>query len=226
MVDRKIDPKGAGQGRPLAAFVPGVADQPLGLQVPDQVLVVQDPVDAELRLAEVRRESAAGQGRLQSEPVSVERRGAHEHFLIRAGERRLVAAREAQGAVAEDALVVEDDLVNQRVAKMMLENMGCTVDVASSGEEAVALFETRVYDLVLVDCRMSGMDGYQTTAALRKMEAGERHTPIVAVSADTSDGVRERCLEAGCSDFATKPIAPETLVSLLSTWGGPGGNRG
>lgn len=109
------------------------------------------------------------------------------------------------------ALVIEDDLVNQRVAKMMLENMGCIVDVASSGEEAVALFETRVYDLVLVDCRMSGMDGYQTTAALRKMEAGERHTPIVAVSADTSDGVRERCLAAGMDTYIAKPVHAEDL---------------
>jgi len=109
------------------------------------------------------------------------------------------------------ALVIEDDLVNQRVARMMLENLGCVVDVASSGEEAIALFETRVYDLVLVDCRMSGMDGYQTAAALRKMEAGERHTPIVAVTADTSEGVRERCLAAGMDAYIAKPIHVEDL---------------
>jgi CheY-like chemotaxis protein len=94
---------------------------------------------------------------------------------------------------------------------MMLEKMGCTVDVASNGDEAIALFETRVYDLVLVDCRMTGMDGYQTTAALRKMEAGERHTPIVAVTADTSEGVRERCLAAGMDTYIAKPVHEEDL---------------
>ncbi len=109
------------------------------------------------------------------------------------------------------ALVIEDDVVNQRVSKMMLENMGCIVDVASSGEEGIALFETRVYDLVLVDCRMPGIDGYQTATALRKMEAGERHTPIIAVTADTSDGVRERCLAAGMDTYISKPIHTEDL---------------
>jgi signal transduction histidine kinase/DNA-binding response OmpR family regulator/PAS domain-containing protein len=109
------------------------------------------------------------------------------------------------------ALVVEDDAVNQRVAKMMLEKMGCVVDIASSGSEAVALFETRVYDLVLIDCRMPGMDGYETTAILRRMEAGERHTPIVAVTADTAPGVRERCLEAGMDAYIAKPVHEEDL---------------
>ncbi len=109
------------------------------------------------------------------------------------------------------ALVVEDDTVNQRVAKMMLEKMGCVVDVASSGNEAIALFETRVYDLVLIDCKMSGMDGYETTEVLRRMEAGDRHTPIIAVTADTSAGARERCLGAGMDGYITKPVRSEEL---------------
>ena len=109
------------------------------------------------------------------------------------------------------ALVVEDDAVNQHVAKMMLEKMGCLVDVASSGSEAIALFETRVYDLVLIDCKMTGMDGYETTAALRRMESGDRHTPIVAVTADTAAGVRERCLRAGMDAYIAKPVHEEDL---------------
>jgi CheY-like chemotaxis protein len=113
------------------------------------------------------------------------------------------------------ALVVEDDAVNQRVTKMMLEKMGCVVDVASSGPEAIELFETRVYDLVLVDCRMPGMDGYETTAALRRMEGDERHTPIVAITADTSEGVRERCLEAGMDAYIAKPVHAEDLQHAI-----------
>ena len=84
----------------------------------------------------------------------------------------------------------------------------------------MALFETRVYDLVLIDCKMTGMDGYETTAALRKMEGGERHTPIIAVTADSSPGVRERCLSAGMDAYIAKPVHEEDLkyeIERLST---------
>ncbi|HLJ53557.1 MAG TPA: response regulator, partial [Chthonomonadaceae bacterium] len=109
------------------------------------------------------------------------------------------------------ALVVEDDSVNQRVARMMLEKMGCLVDVVSSGSDAAAYFETRIYDLVLIDCKLADMDGYETTALLRRMEGGERRTPIIAVTADTAAGVRERCLDAGMDAYLAKPIHEEEL---------------
>jgi CheY-like chemotaxis protein len=115
-------------------------------------------------------------------------------------------------------LVVEDNPVNQRVAVRMLQRLGLGADVASDGLEAVESFSRQPYDLILMDCQMPGLDGYEATARIRQIEGTERHIPIVAMTASAMRGDRERCLEAGMDDYISKPVTIETLESVLGRW--------
>jgi signal transduction histidine kinase/CheY-like chemotaxis protein len=112
-------------------------------------------------------------------------------------------------------LVAEDNPVNQRVARKLLERIGCTVDVASNGKEALAMWEKQQYDVLFLDCQMPEMDGYETAACIRKRENGKRHIPIVAITAHAMAGDREICLRAGMDDFLAKPFKPEDLLTHL-----------
>lgn len=120
-------------------------------------------------------------------------------------------------------LLVEDNPVNQLVAQAMLENLGCTVDVASNGREAVDAFLERTYDLVLMDCQMPEMDGYQASTAIRKIESDSHReqrssTPIIALTAHAMDGARDECLEAGMDDYLSKPFLQDELRQILQRW--------
>ena len=97
----------------------------------------------------------------------------------------------------------------------MLKTAGYPCDVANNGQEGVAAFSSGAYALVIMDCQMPVMDGFQATAAIRKQEAGKKHTPIVALTADAVKGNRERCLKAGMDDYLTKPVLPETLLGVI-----------
>lgn len=113
-------------------------------------------------------------------------------------------------------LLVEDNPVNQMVALRLLELLGLHADVASDGVEAVDVAEWQIYDLLLMDCEMPNMDGYQATAEIRRREADTgRRTRIVAMTANAMSGDRERCLEAGMDDYIAKPIQLETLQAAL-----------
>ncbi|MDA0179838.1 response regulator [Solirubrobacter phytolaccae] len=122
------------------------------------------------------------------------------------------AAREREEVV----LVVEDNLVNQRVAERMLHHLGYQVAVAGDGREALAMLERQRYALVLMDCQMPVMDGYEATTAIRAGETGATHLPIVAVTANVSKGDRERCLAVGMDDYLTKPLRPDRLGAALA----------
>jgi CheY-like chemotaxis protein len=118
-------------------------------------------------------------------------------------------------------LVVEDNAVNQEVTKEMLGIMGCRVEVAKDGGEAVDAVRDRVYDLVLMDCQMPVMDGFEATAVIRRMESRDRSTPrlpIIALTADAVEGDRERCLAAGMDDYLAKPFTQEGLRGILERW--------
>ena len=115
-------------------------------------------------------------------------------------------------------LVVEDNAVNQRVTTRMLQNLGIRADVAGNGREAIALFETLPYDLVLMDCQMPVMDGYEATKEIRRREPSDRRIVIIALTADAMDGSRDRCIEAGMDDYLTKPLRIEELTHTLRTW--------
>jgi signal transduction histidine kinase/DNA-binding response OmpR family regulator len=116
-------------------------------------------------------------------------------------------------------LLAEDNRVNQEVAKAMLAKLGLSVEVANHGEEALALAEAQSFDLILMDCHMPVMDGFQATAALRQREAaGGRRLPVVALTANAMEGDRNLCLAAGMDDYLAKPYSKAQLVDVLSRW--------
>ena len=113
-------------------------------------------------------------------------------------------------------LVVEDNAVNQRVAVRMLEKQGCRVDVAANGVEALEMLKALPYDLILMDCQMPEMDGFEATAEIRRREKlSGHHVPIIAITANAMQGDRERCLEAGMDSYIAKPIQLEELRKAL-----------
>ncbi|HXE72394.1 MAG TPA: PAS domain S-box protein [Candidatus Nitrosotenuis sp.] len=115
-------------------------------------------------------------------------------------------------------LVAEDNLLNQQVAAAMLARLGCRVEVASSGREALEKLEAAPYDLLFLDCQMPEMDGYQTVGELRRRQAGRWRLPVVAVTAHAMVGDRERCLQAGMDDYITKPLKMADLEAALRRW--------
>ena len=117
-------------------------------------------------------------------------------------------------------LLAEDNVTNQLVAMKILEKLGYRVDVAASGGEAIAGLKKIPYDLVLMDCQMPEMDGFEATQRIRSGEAGENHrsTPIIAMTARAMQGDREKCLEAGMDDYLPKPINTAALIDALDKW--------
>ncbi len=116
-------------------------------------------------------------------------------------------------------LVVEDNAVNQRLAVRMLEKMQILPDLASNGLEAVELFQLRPYDLILMDCQMPEMDGYEATREIRRLEAaGTTHVNIVALTAVALSGSRERCLACGMDDLIVKPVQMAALMAAVRKW--------
>ncbi len=115
-------------------------------------------------------------------------------------------------------LVVEDNVVNQKVATKIIEKLGYHTEVANDGLEALERTKSTTYDLVFMDCQMPVMDGFETTAEIRRHEGESRHTPIVAMTAHAMRGDRERCLHAGMDDHIAKPITLSTVKGLLQKW--------
>jgi CheY-like chemotaxis protein len=119
-------------------------------------------------------------------------------------------------------LVVEDDMVNQMIIEDMLKVLGCEVQVVGNGEEAVrAAAQQQQLDLIFMDCHMPVMDGYEATRCIRLEEGvhGKRR-PIVALTADTLQEDRERCLASGMDDFISKPVSRQQLAATISRWTG------
>jgi PAS domain S-box-containing protein len=116
-------------------------------------------------------------------------------------------------------LIAEDNAVNQKVALGYIQKLGYRCDAVGNGLEAIHALEEHAYDLVLMDCQMPEMDGYEATQAIRsRTHAAFSHIPIVAMTANAVKGDRERCLEAGMNDYITKPIKLRELSVALKRW--------
>jgi len=115
-------------------------------------------------------------------------------------------------------LVVEDNIINQRVVTLMLTKLGVSVELACNGHEAVERYRPGVFAMMLMDCQMPVLDGYSATAQIREKESGVARIPIIAMTAHALRGDREQCLAAGMDDYTSKPISLDVLKAVLTRW--------
>jgi CheY-like chemotaxis protein/HPt (histidine-containing phosphotransfer) domain-containing protein len=115
-------------------------------------------------------------------------------------------------------LVVEDNAINQKLALNQLRKLGYAADAIDNGPAALDMIAQGSYAAVLMDCQMPGMDGYATTAEIRRRESGRRHTIVIAMTAFAQAGARERCFTAGMDDYIAKPVRLEALEAVLARW--------
>jgi len=147
-------------------------------------------------------------------------------FEVPLGAVAAVPAEDGVGAAGDvptaRILVAEDDAVSQLVVATMLKKMGCVVDVVADGEAAGLAAAAVHYDLILMDCHMPGIDGFEATRRIRddEFERSRGHTPIVALTADALAGDRERCIESGMDDYMTKPVSSAMLAACVERWTG------
>ena len=186
----------------------------------------------EMMGGEMAVESEAGQGSTFSFTARMKRAVTQDLAgPMDAGSNQGCHAGSAPGTVPDDllanrrVLLVEDNPVNQAVARAMLEKLGCRVDLAENGVAALTAYGRTAYDVIVMDGQMPEMDGYETTRRLRMLEAGAAtegrddgraaHIPIVAMTAHAMKGDRERCLEAGMDDYLSKPFTRAQLAEVL-----------
>mgnify|MGYP000899868575 CR=1 FL=1 len=192
-----------------------------------------DPALAKLRLAllssnggETLAEQAArvGMRELLHKPVrQAELYDALYRLLRRVAEpisQRPASPMVRSARFAGRILIAEDNLVNQEMARAVLETLGCQAEVAANGQEAVEAVTRTRYDLILMDCQMPVLDGFAATAAIRHWEQAEGRSrlPIVALTANVIKGFREECLVAGMDDYLSKPFEQEQLIAVLERW--------
>ncbi len=132
----------------------------------------------------------------------------------------LTSSRTISGNPSIRILLAEDNVINQKVAQKTLHNLGYTVDVVADGREAVRALETERYDLVLMDCQMPEMDGFEATAAIRDPDSKvlNRRIPIIAMTANAMAEDRDNCLNAGMDDYMSKPVKKDVIAGILSKW--------
>jgi two-component system, sensor histidine kinase and response regulator len=209
---------------------PGVGSRLAGV-LGGAVLVA---IVAQHHLGDHGRFEAAGFGAYLAHPFSVERLGrvlraaqagqaAGARSPLLTGRAPAPSAKQAEetaghGLAGRRILLVEDNAVNQMVCQRMLRKLGCEVEVASDGYQALRQTETARYDAILMDCHMPGIDGYETSIRLREREVGMGHTPILALTAGAMESDRMLCLEAGMDDYLTKPVSLEELRAALERW--------
>jgi CheY-like chemotaxis protein/HPt (histidine-containing phosphotransfer) domain-containing protein len=125
-------------------------------------------------------------------------------------------------------LVVEDNTTNRVIAIKMLQKLGHVADAVGNGREAVESLKRMPYDIVLMDCQMPVMDGFDATRLIRRTDSGVRNPqiPIIALTAHAMKGDRQLCLDAGMNDYLSKPVSPQCLAEALERWGSRGSRVG
>ncbi|HEY9702187.1 MAG TPA: response regulator, partial [Allocoleopsis sp.] len=114
-------------------------------------------------------------------------------------------------------LVVEDIIINQKIILKQLERLGYKADCVGNGQEALDILSNQQYNVILMDCQMPILDGYETTEILRKLEGENRHI-IIGLTAYAMEGDRGKCLAAGMDDYLTKPLNINDLSNMLKKW--------
>jgi|GEM_PF-1890235 len=122
-----------------------------------------------------------------------------------------------------DVLLVEDNVINQKVAMMEMEKVGCTVDLAPNGQIAVDMHQNKQYDIIVMDINMPIMDGYEASKTIRLVEKRnhKKTVPIIAMTANAMRGDKEKCLNAGMDDYVAKPLKKNQLKEILLKWADP-----
>jgi signal transduction histidine kinase/ActR/RegA family two-component response regulator len=166
---------------------------------------------------ELRVDSAPGRGSTfrfttllahAARPVA---RGRTSDPLLVSSEASSVFARAAPLSV----LLAEDDLISRKVVKALLERLGCSVDAVEDGAAAVQSLSTSSYDVVLMDCELPRLNGFEATAQIRVLPEPACHTAVIAMTGHAMQGDRERCLEAGMNDYLSKPVRRRALIAAL-----------
>jgi CheY-like chemotaxis protein len=149
------------------------------------------------------------------------------HAIVDTDARTVVALLESEpGAPAESraqakltrVLVADDNAINRLLLVRLLPRFGCVVDVATDGREAIEKLLVGGHDLVLMDCRMPRVDGFEATRLIRNAQHGGRRVPIIALTASAGETDRQQCLDAGMDDFLAKPIQLAELQGVLERW--------
>lgn len=117
-----------------------------------------------------------------------------------------------------NVLVVEDTIVNQKVAQMMLEKLGAKVDIADNGQVAIAKYRKGHFDLIFMDCQMPVLDGFKATRAIRELESEGQRIPIIALTANVVKEEKDKCFNAGMDDFVSKPVSQQMLANMLKKY--------
>ena len=122
------------------------------------------------------------------------------------------------GAERCDVLLVDDNLVNRTIGAKQLSALGFTAEIADGARQGLALVSKDSPDIVLMDCEMPEMDGYEAVAEIRRREGSARHTVVIALTAHATADDRARCLDAGMDDYLSKPVKLDALAAMLDRW--------
>ncbi len=117
-------------------------------------------------------------------------------------------------------LLVDDNVINQKIALKIMSKMGFQADVAQNGREAIEILSQAAYDLVFMDCQMPVLDGYEATRIIRGETSRTINpgVPIVAMTAHAMEGAREECIAAGMDDYIAKPVTPDAIAEMIRKW--------
>lgn len=161
---------------------------------------------------------AAGMDDYVSKPFTIENLGAAIASVMKGPGSDITALHDD---TRRQVLIVDDNSINQQVTNAMVEELGFATQVAENGEEALQAMDSRSFDLVLMDCHMPVLNGYDATREIRRREeesATAKRTPVIAITADLMQSNRHRCLSSGMDDYVTKPFTEQQLRAVLDRW--------